>query len=109
MHTFGSPRVGTKRYINHAKLDYYRWVNNNDIVTRSPPAWLGYRHAGEEIYLDSHGQVKKMNAIERRADMWKGLLAGFKRKQLDYFSDHLIDHYIANIHGECQRQLKSAE
>ncbi len=43
VHTFGSPRVGTKRYINHAKIDYYRWVNNNDIVTRTPPVWLGYR------------------------------------------------------------------
>lgn len=105
VHTFGSPRVGTKRYINHAKIDYYRWVNNNDIVTRSPPAWLGYRHAGQEIYLDSHGRVKTLNAIERRADMWRGLVAGFKRKELDYFSDHLIDQYVENIHRECQRQL----
>ncbi len=103
VHTFGSPRVGTKRYINHAKIDYFRWVNNNDIVTRSPPAWLGYRHSGQEIYLDSDGQVKTLNAVERRADMWKGLISGLKRKQLDYFSDHLIDRYVEHIHRESER------
>lgn len=103
VHTFGSPRVGTKRYINHAKIDYYRWVNNNDIVTRSPPAWLGYRHSGQEVYLDSNGQIKTLNAVERRADMWKGLVSGLKRKQVDYFSDHLIDHYVENIHKELVR------
>ena len=103
VHTFGSPRVGTKRYINHAKIDYYRWVNNNDIVPRSPPAWLGYRHSGQEVYLDSDGKVRELNAIERRADMWKGLIAGLKRKQIDYFSDHLIDRYVENIHRELER------
>ena len=101
--TFGSPIVGTKRYINHAKIDYYRWVNNNDIVPRSPPAWLGYRHSGQEVYLDSDGKVRELNAIERRADMWKGLIAGLKRKQIDYFSDHLIDRYVENIHRELER------
>jgi len=104
VHTFGSPRVGTKRYINHAKIDYYRWVNNNDIVPKSPPAWLGYRHSGEEVYLDSDGKIKKLNAVERRTDMWKGLIAGFKRKQLDYFSDHSIDLYVENIYREVEKE-----
>lgn len=98
--TFGSPRVGTKRYINHAKVDYLRWVNNNDIVPRSPPAWLGYRHSGQEMYLDANGKLRELNRIERRADMWKGLVAGFRRKEIDYFSDHLIDRYVENIHAE---------
>ena len=104
VHTFGSPRVGTKRYINHTKVDYYRWVNNNDIVPRSPPVWLGYRHAGEEVYLDSHGQIKKLTMVERRTDMWRGLIAGVKRRQIDYFSDHLIHQYIENIYKEVERE-----
>ena len=37
---FGSPRVGTKRYIQHAKVRHLRWVDNNDMVTRVPPRWL---------------------------------------------------------------------
>lgn len=47
--TFGSPRVGNPRYIQYTKLDHLRYVNNNDIVTRVPPAWFGYRHCGREI------------------------------------------------------------
>src|SRR5262249_13730760 len=29
LHTFGSPRVGCKKYIKHAPLNHYRWVHNN--------------------------------------------------------------------------------
>jgi len=104
VHTFGSPRVGTKRYINHAKVDYFRWVNNNDIVTRSPPAWLGYRHAGQEVYMDAQGKIRELNRVERRADMWKGLLMGIKRREIDYFSDHLIDRYVEHIYQELLRE-----
>lgn len=98
--TFGSPRVGNKRYINHAKIDYLRWVNNNDIVTRSPPVWLGYRHAGKEMYLDSNGRLNKLNLLQRRKDMWDGFIAGLRKKEIDHFSDHSIDRYIAYIFNE---------
>ena len=35
--TFGSPRIGNHRYVNYVHLEAYRWVNNNDIITRLPP------------------------------------------------------------------------
>ncbi len=97
IHTFGSPRIGTRRYVNHAKIDFYRWVNNNDVVTRAPPAWLGFRHAGKEMYLDSQGHLKKLNKIQRSADLWKGFVAALKKYEFDYFNDHLIDRYIESI------------
>lgn len=37
LYTFGSPRVGNRRYVNFAPITHYRWVNNNDIVCRVPP------------------------------------------------------------------------
>ncbi len=107
VHTFGSPRVGTKRYINHAKVDYYRWVNNNDIVTRTPPAWLGYRHAGKEMYLNAQGKLKELNAVQRKADHWKGFVLGLKNKEIDHFSDHLIDRYVDYIYEEAKLSLDS--
>src|SRR5690606_22477001 len=55
--TFGSPRIGDRRYVNYVRLNYCRWVNNNDVVPRVPPSFLGYRHAGQEIYLDHQGRV----------------------------------------------------
>lgn len=100
--TFGSPRVGDKRYINHAKTDYLRWVNNNDIVTRSPPVWLGYRHSGKEMYLDAHGRLNKLNLLQRKKDMWNGFVAGLRKKEIDHFSDHSIDRYIAYIFHEAK-------
>jgi len=103
VHTFGSPRVGTKRYINYAKIDYYRWVNNNDIVTRTPPAWLGYRHSGKEMYLDAHGKLRELNKIQRSADTWKGFVMGLKNREIDYFNDHLIDRYVDYIFNNQKR------
>jgi triacylglycerol lipase len=34
LHTFGSPRVGCKRYMRQPGLRHYRWVHNTDVVTR---------------------------------------------------------------------------
>ncbi len=98
--TFGSPRVGNKRYINHAKVDYIRWVNNNDIVTRSPPVWMGYRHTGKEIYLDSEGKIQNLNIIQRNQDRWKGFVTGLWNKEIDHLSDHSITRYIEYIFHE---------
>jgi len=98
--TFGSPRVGNKRYINHAKVDYIRWVNNNDIVTRSPPVWMGYRHTGKEIYLDSEGRINSLTKVQRKKDMWKGFVSGLKNKEIDHLSDHAITRYIDYIFRE---------
>ena len=104
VHTFGSPRVGTKRYINYAKINYYRWVNNNDIVTHTPPAWLGYRHSGKEMYLDANGDLKELNKIQRSADTWKGFMMGLKKREIDHFSDHLIDRYVEYIYKNQEKR-----
>ena len=100
--TFGSPRVGNKRYINHAKIDYLRWVNNNDIITRVPPVWAGYRHTGKMMYLNSAGNLTFVTLAQLAADRWKGLVTGFWKGSIDYFSDHLIDCYVECIYQEAK-------
>lgn len=95
--TYGSPRVGNKRYINYVKLDHYRFVNNNDIVTRTPPAIMGYRHCGDEVYLDRNGRMRKLGLISKRRDRWRGFIDGLKRLKIDHFSDHSIHGYIDAI------------
>ena len=104
--TFGSPRVGDKRYINHVKVDYLRWVNNNDIVTRSPPVWMGYRHSGTEMYLNSEGRLVQLSLLHRRKDMWKGFVGGLKNKEIDHFSDHSIIRYIDYIYREAKEKAE---
>jgi triacylglycerol lipase len=95
--TYGSPRVGNRRYINYVKLDHYRYVNNNDIVTRVPPAWFGYRHCGSEVYMNRDGKIGRISYVNKRRDRWKGFLRGLKRWKIDHFADHSIHHYINAI------------
>lgn len=102
LHTFGSPRVGDKRFVHFCKLDYYRWVNNNDIVTRVPPAWMGYRHSGEEIYLNASGKIRRVTGWQRTKDLWRGFLQGVKQGRIDHFDDHFIIEYIEHIRDAIQ-------
>ena len=48
LYTYGSPRIGNRRYVNYVQIEAYRWVNNNDIVTRVPPGWLGFATRGRK-------------------------------------------------------------
>lgn len=97
LYTYGSPRVGDKRYINYVKLDHYRYVNNNDIVTRVPPIFLGYRHSGSEVYLDRNGKIGRLSHIARRRDRWQGFLRGLRGWKVDHFADHSVMRYIDAI------------
>jgi triacylglycerol lipase len=97
LYTFGSPRVGCKRYVNHVKLQHYRWVNNNDIVTRVPPVMFGYRHSGEEKYIDHVGRLKNLNGWRRFSDRLQGFLGGLRKLKIDQLSDHSATEYIDRI------------
>ena len=97
LYTYGSPRVGNKRYVNYCQIDYKRWVNNNDIVTRVPPPWMGYRHTGQEIYIDSHGKVRQISGWRRTGDRFRGFFRGLLKFQIDHLSDHSIRRYIDYI------------
>jgi len=95
--TFGSPRVGSRRYVNYVQLETYRWVNNNDIVTRVPPAWLGFRHKGDEVYLNSYGKIRRLSHWQRVKDRWRGFVKGLRDRRIDPFSDHSISEYVLHI------------
>jgi triacylglycerol lipase len=97
LYTFGSPRVGWKGYVVHLGVKHHRWVNNNDIVTTVPMNIMGYRHHGEEHYLNAWGNVRKATGWQRFKDKWRGLWMGIKRGQVDSFSDHSMANYIAYL------------
>jgi triacylglycerol lipase len=101
--TFGSPRVGSRRYIEHAQVRHIRWVNNNDIVTRVPPRWLRYHHTGTHMYLDRHGHVSKLSPSQRGRDRWAGFVEGLKKRKFDHFSDHAVLSYVTHIRRAAER------
>lgn len=109
LYTYGSPRVGDRRYINYVRLTYYRWVNNNDIVTRVPPAWMGYRHAGQEVYLDHRGMIRPLSGWTRVRDRLRGWATGLLRMRVDPLSDHSIHSYVAAIHAAVEAHQSSQE
>lgn len=97
--TFGSPRVGNNRYINFVQLPHYRWVNNNDIVARVPPAWMGYKHSGRELYFNAFGKLRKYTAWRRFRDRWYGFFLTLRKWKIDHLSDHSMNSYIEGIQG----------
>jgi triacylglycerol lipase len=97
LYTYGSPRVGNGRYVNYVQYEAFRWVNNNDIVTRVPPWWLGYRHKGQEVYLNADGEIAKLTPWQRIKDRWRGFVRGLKLREFDHFTDHSITRYVEYI------------
>lgn len=88
--TFGSPRVGGPRFIKNVKCPHLRFMNNNDIVCRIPPAWLGFRHHGEMIYFDRNG---KQALKPTWTDFFAGIGQSWKRWK---FFDGVVDHGMPN-------------
>lgn len=102
--TYGSPRVGNQRYVNYVQIETFRWVNNNDIVTHVPPAWLGFRHKGELVYLNAHGKIRRLTTWQRMKDRWRGFVRGLHEGRFDPFSDHSISQYVAHIRAAVEEE-----
>ncbi|MBF0187398.1 MAG: hypothetical protein HQL50_05685 [Magnetococcales bacterium] len=102
MYTFGCPRVGDRQFADLYRDTLgertYRYVNNNDAVTRLPPAALGYRHVGQLRYIDHRGRIKSEQELtwwDRIKYQILGRLDGFTQGDLfDGMSDHRIEEYL---------------
>ena len=102
LYTFGSPRVGDRRFVkemNTDKIKHYRFVNNNDIVTRVPPP-IVYRHHGELVYINHYGNIRNMTLWQRIKDQWRGRMAAWKKREFfDGARDHSMDLYHRKIYN----------
>ena len=93
--TFGSPRVGGGKFIRNIKCPHLRFMNNNDIVCRIPPAWLGFKHHGEMIYFNRFGDKAPKSTWE---DKFYGVVNSWKRfKFFDAVVDHGMPNYVKAI------------
>ena len=107
LYTFGSPRVGGKKFVQSFKTkERYRYRNNNDIVTRVPFEILGYKHVSGEggnfIYFDIDGNVAtKYSRWYMFKQWWKGTFRGVSHLKVDGFSDHSMTNY----YEYCKREM----
>jgi triacylglycerol lipase len=97
LYTFGSPRVGWRKYCKSLGVKHHRWVNNNDIVTRVPLAAMGFVHDGQEHYMNAYGEYRKLTTWQRTKDRFRGMWMGIKQGNIDNFSDHSMVNYISNL------------
>lgn len=66
LYTYGSPRVGDAEFAARFRdsfpgaggPEYHRFVNESDIVTRVPPAPVGYKHVGAAHHIEADGTIK---------------------------------------------------
>jgi len=96
LYTFGQPRTGDRTFARNFNADFktqtFRFVNNNDVVTRIPPRSLGYSHAGSLKYLTEEGE------LEDDIGSWWGFLDRMRGRIEDIFewgSDCLKDHSMS--------------
>lgn len=60
LYTFGSPRVGDADFVSTWKgVEIRRYVDCCDLVTRVPPQFMGYAHAGELYYIDRERKIAR--------------------------------------------------
>ena len=99
LYTFGSPRVGDKRFVrNLTNLMHYRVVNNNDLVCKVPFWLMGYRHHGSLCYINHYGNVRRMSWWQRFKDQLRGRKAAWKKGEpFDGVRDHDINRYIKRM------------
>ena len=68
---------------------------------------MGYRHNGEEKYIDRNGRLRKLSGWKRVSDRIQGLLSGLRRFRIDYLSDHSAPYYIDQIFNIARAEEKS--
>ena len=99
LYTYGSPRVGNKKYVQTLMVTHHRYQNNNDVVTRVPLWIMGYRHDGIHHYFNCNGIEKKLNGWSYVTDRLTGIWRGLLKLSFDSFSDHNITTYAEQCEG----------
>lgn len=102
LYTFGQPRVGNETFVNECGRrltgQYFRFVNNNDTVTRVAPRALGYAHAGEVRYIDTVGKVQSdISFWDQFLERVKGRMEDFLRPGTDGLKDHSMRRYVEHL------------
>lgn len=112
VYTFGQPRVGDPDFADRFNQRIggcaFRYVNNNDIVTRVPPRQVPalkveYRHVGAMKYFDSEGVLHEDRARWFRfLDTLQATFEDFKAMLKENVGDHDMSLYLDNLERATQ-------
>ena len=109
VYTFGQPRVGDREFArlfnSEFKARQFRFVNNNDIVTRVPSRELSYSHVGSMKFFDSDGEL--FDDIS----WWNEFLESIKgsmKDQLDLIPANIENHKMERYINLIEQRLLQA-
>ena len=102
VYTFGQPRAMTKEtsqvFDIEAKSRFFRFQNNNDLVTRVPARLMGYSHVGSSIYISQTGSIHDDPGFWFRfLDSVDGAMDEVAKNKIDGIEDHDIKHYVKAV------------
>jgi triacylglycerol lipase len=110
LYTFGSPRVGDKKFADHFDAAYstktFRFVNNNDVVTRIVPRAMAYSHVSRCLYFDAKRKLQDDILFwEKFLENVQGSMDDFLKPGLDTFKDHDMGLYENNLRANLTFKL----
>ncbi|MBW4517741.1 MAG: lipase family protein [Timaviella obliquedivisa GSE-PSE-MK23-08B] len=99
LYTFGSPRVGDRKFQEEYNSDFrsrtFRFVSKNDAVTRVPMRTLFYSHVGQLFYIDDD------ETIHTDPSFWYRFVDGIEVRlkdiadlDLSTIENHKIEYYV---------------
>jgi len=102
VYTFGQPRavtLDTARIFNvEAAGRYFRFQNNNDMVTRVPGRLMGYSHVGTCLYISQEKKLHKDPGFWFRfLDSVDGAVEAVRETGIDAVEDHDMDDYLGAV------------
>jgi triacylglycerol lipase len=98
IYSYGSPRMGNRRYVRSIPIEHHRFVNCNDIIARLPWMFLGYRHHGTMHYISADGEICRPLAWQRFRDAILSRLQSWARlRPINVIADHNIMGYIEKL------------
>ncbi len=112
LYTFGSPRVGDKKFVDCFDAAFshkaFRFVNNNDVVTRVAARLMGYSHVGRCLYFDAKGKLQDDILFwEHFLANVQGSMDDFLKPGLDFCKDHDMGLYEKNLLASITFTLKT--
>ena len=109
-YTFGQPRAvarDTGRLLNAECRDrYFRFCNNQDIVTRIPARIGGFTHVGQIVYIDNDLEMhQNIGRWQQFLDTVDGVVEKVKEKGIkggitglkEFIQDHEMNHYMEAV------------
>jgi len=106
LYNFGSPRVGNHLWSEQFdNIPTWRFVNNNDIVTKVPPFGL-FTHIGDLKYINYYGNVRQSTWWQRFKDQMRGRFRALCKFQLfDGAFDHSMGLYADKVRKNKEQRL----